>query len=90
MFGNNQMDCMRKTPANVPAYIVENHTSFNRILSSIIINHRDEFALMRDGNVIRYYPHNYVAKTKGEKFYPDGRFCVIKVIEPKAVTSTPV
>jgi len=86
MFGNNQMECMlRVKPPVVPSYLVENHTSFSRILSSIIINHRDEFALMRDGNVIRYYPHNFVAKSKGEKFYPDGRFCVFKVTEPKAV-----
>ena len=90
MFGNNQMECMlRVKPPEVPAYIVENHTSFSRILSSIIITHRDEYALMRDGNVIRYYPHNFVAKSKGEKFYPDGRFCVMKVTELKADTPHP-
>jgi len=81
MFGNNQMSCMLNGAATVPSHVAENDASFRKFLPSIIINHRDEFALMRGGNIIRYYPHHFVADSKGQKFYPDGRFCVKKVTE---------
>ncbi len=87
---NNQMNCMLKKAVSIPHYIIENDTSFRRLLPSIIINHEGEFALMRDGNIIRYYPHHFVADSKGQKFYPDGRFCVMKVTEEPIATSTPV
>lgn len=81
MFGNNQMSCMRGKAPDVAPHVIENEASFRKFLPSIIINHEGEYALMRDGNIIRYYPHHFVAESKGLKFYPDGRFCVKKVTE---------
>ncbi len=65
----------------VPAHVALNNREFNKFFPSIVINHRNEFALMRDGVVIRYYKLHGDAQRTGKSFYPDGRFSIKKVTE---------
>lgn len=68
-------------PRITPLHVIENHKSFKKFLPSIIHGHRNEFALMRDGVIVRYYEMHCDALQTADAFYPDGRYSINKVVD---------
>lgn len=63
------------------AEVDKNYEVFQRLLPTIIAEHEDKYALMKDGEVIGYYSTLEDAYTTAEKFLADQPFSVQKVTD---------
>jgi hypothetical protein len=58
-----------------------NYTAFVGMLAAIVCNHRDEFALMRDGGVVGFYPNAGAANRAGLERFADEIFSIQEVTD---------
>lgn len=58
-----------------------NYDVFVRILSSILPEHRDEFALMRDGKIAGFFAKPGDANRAGVEQFPDGIYSIQEVTD---------
>jgi len=58
-----------------------NYDAFNRMLSSIIGEHRDQLALMRDGKIVGFFETPRAALEAADKLFPDQVFSIQEVTD---------
>jgi len=58
-----------------------NYDVFTRKLASLLPDHRDEFALMRDGTIIDFFVKPGDANRAGVERFPDGIFSIQEVTD---------
>ena len=58
-----------------------NYDAFTRILGSILLEHRDQLALMRDGSIVGYYDTPREALRAASELFPDGVFSIQEVTD---------
>lgn len=58
-----------------------NYDAFVRMLVSLLPGHRDEFALMRDGDIIEFFTKPGDANRAGVERFPDGIFSIQEVTD---------
>ena len=58
-----------------------NYDVFSRMLGSILPEHRDQLALMRDGSVVGYFETPRAALTAASELFPDGIFSIQEVTD---------
>lgn len=58
-----------------------NYDVFSRMLSTILPGHRDQLALMRDGQIVAYFDRPADAYRAGVERYPDGYFSIQEVTD---------
>jgi hypothetical protein len=61
--------------------IDRNYSAFVRKLASLLRDHRDEFALMRDGDIVAFFAKPGDANRAGVERYPDGIFSIQEVTD---------
>lgn len=59
----------------------QNYDAFQRILGKIISTHRDELALMRDGEIVGYYETPHEALVAADEKFPDQIFSIQEVTD---------
>ena len=59
--------------------IDKNFEAFKEMLPSIILEHRNQYALMRHGKIVGYYSTMNDAYTTAETFYDDKIYSIQKV-----------
>ncbi len=63
------------------AQVDSNYEVFLKELPSIIKNHRDEYALMKDGEIVEFYATIQDAKTTAGKFMAGELFSIQRVTD---------
>ena len=58
-----------------------NYDAFMRVLSTIIKDHRDQLALMRDGKIVAYFDKPSDAYRSGVERFEDGIFSIQEVTD---------
>jgi hypothetical protein len=58
-----------------------NYDAFNRVLGSILEEHRDQLALMRDGLIVGYFQTPKEALRAAYERFPDGIFSIQEVTD---------
>jgi hypothetical protein len=58
-----------------------NYDAFMRMLGSILPEHRDQLALMRDGRVVDYFDTPREALRAASELFPDGFFSIQEVTD---------
>lgn len=58
-----------------------NYDAFTRILGTILSDHRDQLALMRDGEVVGFYPTPREALQAAAQKFPDRIFSIQEVTD---------
>jgi len=58
-----------------------NYDAFVRVLSSIIADHRDQYALMRDGQIVAFFEKPGLANRAGVERFPDDIFSIQEVTD---------
>ena len=58
-----------------------NYDVFMRQLASLLAEHRDEYALMRDGQIIGFFRKPGEANRVGVERFPDGIFSIQEVTD---------
>ena len=58
-----------------------NYDAFMRMLGSILEEHRDQLALMRDGRIVGYFETPREALVAAAELYPDGIFSIQEVTD---------
>ena len=58
-----------------------NYDAFMRRLGDILEDHRDELALMRDGEIVGYYSTPREALMAASEIFPDGIFSIQEVTD---------
>lgn len=58
-----------------------NYDAFMRELSSILVAHRDQLALMRDGRIVGFYATPREALRAATEQFPDGIFSIQEVTD---------
>jgi hypothetical protein len=58
-----------------------NYDAFVRLLSSLLPEHRDEFALMRDGEIVGFFIKPGDANRAGVETFSDGVFSIQEVTD---------
>jgi hypothetical protein len=58
-----------------------NYDAFMRVLGSILQEHRDQLALMRDGNIVGYFGTPRDALGAASELFPDGIFSIQEVTD---------
>ena len=58
-----------------------NFDAFSRMLGSIIEEHRDQLALMRDGRIVGYFATPREALRAAHEKFPDGIFSIQEVTD---------
>ena len=61
--------------------IDRNYDAFVRVLGSIIEDHRDQLALMRDGRIEGFYDTPRQALIAASEMFPDGRWSIQDVTD---------
>lgn len=56
-----------------------NYDAFMRVLGSILPKHKDQLALMRDGQIIGYFDTPREALSAASELFPDGIFSIQEV-----------
>jgi hypothetical protein len=59
----------------------QNYDAFVRMLSTILRQHKDQLALMRDGEVVGYYDTPRQALEAAARSFPDGIFSIQEVTD---------
>ena len=63
------------------AEVDRNYDAFVRMLAGILPGHRDQLALMRDGQIVAYYDKPGEAYRSGLEKFPDGIFSIQEVTD---------
>ena len=58
-----------------------NYDAFTRVLGSILRAHRDQLALMRDGQIVGYFDTPKDALRAASERFPDGIFSIQEVTD---------
>jgi hypothetical protein len=58
-----------------------NYDAFTRLLGSILPHHRDQLALMRDGQIVAYFDTPREALRAASEQFPDGIFSIQEVTD---------
>ncbi len=58
-----------------------NYDAFTRVLGDILEDHRDQLALMRDGNIVGYFNTPREALFAATERFPDGVFSIQEVTD---------
>lgn len=58
-----------------------NYDAFQRMLGSILVEHRDEYALMRDREIVGYFEKPGDAYDAGNARFADGYFSIQEVTD---------
>lgn len=58
-----------------------NYDAFTRMLGTILSEHRDQLALMRDGLIVGYFETPRQALEAAYEHYPDGVFSIQEVTD---------
>ncbi len=58
-----------------------NYDAFTRVLGTILTEHRDELALMRDGRIVGYFDTPREALKEASERFPDGVFSIQEVTD---------
>jgi len=58
-----------------------NYDAFMRVLGSILGDHRDQLALMRDGEIVGYFDKPREALRAAAELFPDGIFSIQEVTD---------
>jgi hypothetical protein len=58
-----------------------NYDALMRMLGSVLIEHRDQLALMRDGRIVGYYQTPREALHAASGLFPDGIFSIQEVTD---------
>ena len=58
-----------------------NYDAFQRVLGKILPSHRDELALMRDGEIVGYYATPRDALVAADAMFPDQIFSIQEVTD---------
>ncbi|MEA3002473.1 MAG: hypothetical protein QOH81_1261 [Sphingomonadales bacterium] len=61
--------------------VERNYDAFVRLLASIVGDHRDQLALMRDGRIVDFFDRPGDAYRKGMERFPDGIFSIQEVTD---------
>ena len=67
--------------ARQKAEVDRNYDAFTRKLTSLLPNHRDEFALMRDGEIVDFFVKPGDANRAGVERFADGIFSIQEVTD---------
>jgi hypothetical protein len=59
----------------------DNYRAFQKLLPTIILEHRGQYALMRDSKVISYFSTPLDARAAGEVIFKDGLFSIQPVTD---------
>lgn len=59
----------------------QNYDAFQRCLASLLPDHRDEYALMRDREIIGYFGDAHEAYRQGLRRFPDRIFSIQEVTD---------
>lgn len=58
-----------------------NYDAFVRVLATLLPEHRDQFALMRDGKIVGFFVKPGEANRAGVERFPDGIFSIQEVTD---------
>jgi hypothetical protein len=58
-----------------------NYDAFTRVLGTILSDHRDKLALMRDGRIVGYFDTPRQALEAASEQFPDGVFSIQEVTD---------
>ena len=58
-----------------------NYDAFTRMLGTILREHRDQLALMRDGHIVGYFDTPRQALSAASEQFPDGIFSIQEVTD---------
>jgi hypothetical protein len=58
-----------------------NYDAFMRMLASLLPEHRDEYALMRDSEIVAFFAKPGDANRAGVERFPDGIFSIQEVTD---------
>jgi hypothetical protein len=58
-----------------------NYDAFTRVLGTILADHRDQLALMRDARIVGYYDTPRDALRAATELFPDGIFSIQEVTD---------
>lgn len=67
--------------ARQAAEVDRNYDAFVRLLGSILPEHRNQLALMRDGQVLGYFGSPGAANRAGHERFPDGIYSIQEVTD---------
>lgn len=59
----------------------QNYDVFTRLLGTLLLEHRDQLALMRDGEVVGFYATPRKALEAAAVMFPDGIFSIQEVTD---------
>ena len=59
----------------------QNYDAFTRILASILDEHRDQYALMREGEIVGFFDKPGEANRAGVEMFDDGIFSIQEVTD---------
>ncbi len=62
-------------------HLKQNYEAFQKLLPSLLPQHRGKSALMRDGELVEVYDTPRDAYVTGQKLYEDGRFSIQEVTD---------
>ena len=63
------------------AQVDGNYDAFTRVLGSILPEHRDQLALLRDGEIVGYFATPLEALRAASELFPDGVFSIQEVTD---------
>jgi hypothetical protein len=63
------------------AEVDRNYDAFTRILASILADHRDQLALMRDERIVGFFNSPREALFAAHELFPDGIFSIQEVTD---------
>jgi hypothetical protein len=67
--------------ARQKAEVDHNYDAFMRMLATLLPEHRDELALMRDGQIVAFFKKPAEAYRAGVERFPDGIFSIQEVTD---------
>ena len=70
---------MEKT--DIQREVEENYEAFVKMLPSLLLTHRDQYALLKDKKVLAYFSTSGDARTAAESFIPDKIYSIQKVTD---------
>ncbi|MBW8842839.1 MAG: hypothetical protein JF608_13780 [Sphingomonadales bacterium] len=59
----------------------QNYDAFQRVLSTLLLGHRNEFALMRDREIVGFFDKPGAAYSDGMRRFPDQLFSIQEVTD---------
>jgi hypothetical protein len=68
-------------PARQKHEVDHNYDAFTRVLGSILDEHRDQLALMRDGAIVGFFDTPRAALVAANDLFPDGIFSIQEVTD---------